>query len=76
MRLSPRGYLAVPRLTLGLAHFFNRRFETAAELLSLSLREMPYVGTQRLLAACYAHMGRIDEARALVERCGRSARLS
>ena len=26
LRLSPRGYLAAPRLALGMAHFFSRRF--------------------------------------------------
>jgi pentatricopeptide repeat protein len=68
LRLSPRGYLAAPRLALGSIHFFNRRFEQAAELLALSLREVPFPGVYRTLASCYAHMGRMDEARTLVER--------
>jgi len=67
MRLSPRGYLAAPRLILGGVHFFNRRFEQAAELLASSLREVPLAMSYRLLASCYAHMGRTDEARAHVE---------
>lgn len=67
LRLSPRGYLAAPRLILGTVHFFTRRYEQAAELLALSLREVPFPGAYRYLAACYAHMGRMGEARALVE---------
>jgi pentatricopeptide repeat protein len=51
-----------------LSRFFNRRIEQAAELLALSLREVPFPGAYRTLASCYAHMGRMDEARALVER--------
>jgi len=68
LRLSPRGYLAAPRLALGTIHFFNRRFEQAAELLALSLREVPFPGAYRTLASCYAHMGKMDEARSLIER--------
>jgi adenylate cyclase len=68
LRLSPRGYLAAPRLALGTIHFFNRRFEQAAELLALSLRGVPFPGAYRTLAACYAHMGKAGEARTLVER--------
>ncbi len=69
LRLSPRGYLALPRYLLGLAHFFSLRFGQAAELLALSMREfagLPQV--YRSLASCYAHMGRLEEARAVVER--------
>jgi len=68
LRLSPRGYLAAPRLALGTIHFFNGRFEQAAELLALSLREVPFPGAYRTLASCYSHMGKADEARALIER--------
>jgi adenylate cyclase len=67
LRLSPRGYLAAPRLVLGTVYFFTRRFEKAAELLSLSIRETPLPPTYRFLASCYAHMGRLEEAGALVE---------
>jgi TolB-like protein len=69
LRLDPRGYLAIPRFHLGLAHFFSRRFDQAAELLALSTHEfagLPHA--YRALAACYAHMGRLVEARAVVER--------
>jgi len=69
LRLNPRGYLAMPRFHLGLAHFFSRRFDQAAELLALSTHEfagLPHA--YRALASCYAHMGRLEDARAVVER--------
>jgi adenylate cyclase len=50
-------------------HFFVRRFEDAVTMLLRSLQERPgWVPTHRFLAACYAHMGRLDEARAIVKR--------
>src|SRR5207302_7822596 len=39
LRLNPRGYLAAPRMALGMAHFFSRRFAQAAEMLAMSTRE-------------------------------------
>ena len=69
LRLSPRTYLSRPRYLLGLAYFFSGRFDQAAELLALSKHEfagVPHV--YRALASCYAHMGRLEEARAVVER--------
>jgi len=46
-----------------------RRFEEAAAKLLASLEQMPtFAVTYRFLASCYAHMGRLDEARAIVER--------
>jgi adenylate cyclase len=69
LRLSPRGYQFVPRYALGMAYFYSRRFDQAAEMLAMSVREMaasPHA--HRLLAACYAHMGRLDDARAIVAR--------
>jgi adenylate cyclase len=68
LRLSPHEVLATPRHSLGMAHFLSRRFERAAELLSQSMRQYPSPLTHRALASCYAHMGRLDEARAIVER--------
>jgi TolB-like protein/class 3 adenylate cyclase/Flp pilus assembly protein TadD len=68
LRLSPRGYLAAPRLALGMAHFFSRRFDQAAEMLAMSTREGGSGSAYRGLASCYAHMGRLDEARAVIER--------
>jgi len=68
LRLSPRGYLAAPRFALGMAYFFTRRLDQAAEMLSLSIREVKFPGAYRGLASCYAHMGRLNEARAVIER--------
>jgi len=72
-RLSPHDPL-LPRCLsgIGTAHFFNRRFEEAAKLLLMSLEELPtYAPTYRFLAASYAHLGRLDEARAIVARLRR-----
>ena len=54
---------------IGVAHFFQRRFEISATSLLLALHENPtYPSANRALAACYAHMGRLDEARETAER--------
>ena len=46
-----------------------RRFDQAATKLLASLEQIPtFAVTYRFLASCYAHMGRLDEARAIVER--------
>jgi adenylate cyclase len=52
-----------------LAHFVNHRFEDALAALRVSLEEVPaFAPTYRALAACYAHMGRLDEARSILKR--------
>ncbi len=54
---------------IGEAHFFSRRFDEAAAKLLASLDLAPsFPVTYRVLAACYAHMGRLDEAREIVGR--------
>jgi adenylate cyclase len=68
LRLSPRGYLSAPRLALGMAHFFSGHFAQAAEILAMSTREGASAATYCSLASCYGHMGRLDEARAVIER--------
>jgi adenylate cyclase len=68
LRLNPRNRIS-PGPGLGAAHFFGRRFDEAAALLLASLEQAPtFVMTYRLLASCYAHMGRLDEAREIVKR--------
>jgi pentatricopeptide repeat protein len=58
-----------PGTALGAAHFFNYRFDDAAAILVASLeRVSTFVWTYRLLASCYAHMGRLDDAREIVRR--------
>ena len=54
---------------IGVAHFFARRFEEARATLLQSLQEQPnWVPTYRFLASCYAHMGRLEEARQAMKR--------
>ena len=68
LRLDPRATRRAFHLTgMGIAQFFQRRFDDAAATLQASLHEVPsYPTTARFLAACYAHMGRLDDARTLV----------
>jgi adenylate cyclase len=47
----------------------SRRFDQAVPKLLLAIQDDPtYPEPYRTLAACYAHMGRLDEAREVVER--------
>jgi adenylate cyclase len=58
-----------PLSVLGMAYFFKRQFDEAAAKLLLSIQNHPgFPPSYRTLAACYAHMGRLDEARAIVAR--------
>jgi len=69
LRLSPRDRLGFHLTPIGAALFFMRRFDQAAAKLLASLEQIPtFAVTYRFLASCYAHMGRLDEARAIVER--------
>jgi pentatricopeptide repeat protein len=69
LRLSPRDRVANYLNAFGEAHFFSRRFDEAAANLLESLERAPsFPVTYRVLAACYAHMGRLDEAREIVRR--------
>jgi adenylate cyclase len=70
LRLDPRSTLRAIHLTgIGVAHFFGRRFDEAASVLLESLQQVPtYPMPLRALASCYAHMGRLDEARELIAR--------
>ena len=68
-RLNPRVSRANPLMGIGVAHFFARRFEEAEAALLQSLQEKPSWGPiYRFLAACYAQMGRLDEAKETVKR--------
>ncbi|HEX3415894.1 MAG TPA: tetratricopeptide repeat protein, partial [Stellaceae bacterium] len=54
---------------IGFAHFLSRRFDEAVPKLLLAIQEDPsFVNAYRVLAACYAHMGRLDDAREIVGR--------
>ncbi|HEY8873302.1 MAG TPA: tetratricopeptide repeat protein, partial [Stellaceae bacterium] len=67
LRLSPREPMGVPLYVMGMAYFFRHGFDEAASKLLLSIQDHPGApSAYRFLAACYAHMGRLDEARAIV----------
>jgi len=69
LRLNPRDRFAAPLTAIGCAYFLKREFETAVAKLQASIQERPgFALSYRLLAACYAHMGRLDDAREIVER--------
>jgi tetratricopeptide (TPR) repeat protein len=69
LRLSPRERIGVPLHQMGQAYFCKRRFDEAAAALLLAIQDNPSSpGPYRFLAACYARMGRLDEARATVTR--------
>ncbi|MBV8530308.1 MAG: CadC-family transcriptional regulator [Candidatus Eremiobacteraeota bacterium] len=69
LRLSPRASIRPALGVIGGAHFFARRFDKAVPKLLLAIQEdSSYIQPYRYLAACYAHMGRLDEAREIVAR--------
>jgi adenylate cyclase len=69
LRLSPRARVGPSRAVIGMAHFLSRRFDEAVPKLLLAIQDQPSLAQgYRILAACYAHMGRLDEARAIVAR--------
>jgi TolB-like protein len=69
LRLSPRARVGHSLVVIAGAHFAMRRFEEAVPKLLLTIQEDPtFPQTYRYLAACYAHMGRLDDARDIVTR--------
>jgi TolB-like protein/class 3 adenylate cyclase len=69
LRLSPRQHMGTPLSLMGLAYFFKRQFDEAASKLLLAIQHHPgFPLSYRHLAACYAHMDRLDEARGIVAR--------
>jgi adenylate cyclase len=69
LRLSPRERTGTPLSLIGEAKFYNRDFDQAASKLLLSIQENPgYPHSYRVLAACYVHMAKRDEARAIISR--------
>jgi TolB-like protein len=69
LKLSPRARVGNLLTTAGGAHFLSRRFDEAVPKLLLAIQEDPsHPPSYRYLAACYAQMGRLDEAREIVVR--------
>jgi adenylate cyclase len=69
LRLSPLGKVNAALLMLGGAHFFSRRFDRALpELLRATQDDPGFPIPYRLLASCYAHLERLDDAREVVRR--------
>jgi TolB-like protein/class 3 adenylate cyclase len=69
LRLSPHARRAGTFMAIGVAHFFARRFEEARAMLLRSLQEHSgWAPTYRFLAACHAHLGRLDEAQETIRR--------
>lgn len=69
LRLSPRARVGTSFLILGGAHFLGRRFDEAVPKLLLAIQDDPsFPQPYRWLAACYAHMGRLDDAHEIVTR--------
>jgi len=69
LRLSPRENALGVLLGIGIGHFFAGRFEEARATLLRSVQESPgWVPNYRFLASCCAQMGRLDEAREIVQR--------
>jgi TolB-like protein len=69
LRLSPRARVGLPLIIMGSAHFLARRFDEAVPKLRLAIQEdLSHPLSYRYLAACYAHMGRLDDAREIIQR--------
>jgi adenylate cyclase len=69
LRLNPRTQVGPLYLNIGIAHLFGRCFDEAVPKLLLAIQEDPSdPGRYRWLASCYAHMSRLDDARAIVAR--------
>jgi TolB-like protein len=69
LRLSPRARVGTSLVGIGSSHFVSRRFDQAVPILLRAIQEDPsHPLAYRYLAACYAHMGRLDDARDIVFR--------
>jgi tetratricopeptide (TPR) repeat protein len=68
-RLSPRARIGNVYSMIGASHFVSGRFDQAAKELQLAIQDAPDTPyAYRLLAACYAHMGHLAEAREVISR--------
>jgi adenylate cyclase len=69
LRLSPRARVGTSLVGIGSSHFVSRRFDQAVPMLLRAIQEDPsHPLAYRYLAACYAQMGRLDDAREIIRR--------
>ncbi|HMD65317.1 MAG TPA: hypothetical protein VKG22_01545 [Stellaceae bacterium] len=69
LRLSPRGRFGQVFNVIGASHLFSRRFDEALPKLLLATQDDPSFPTPyRYLGACFAHMGRLNEALEVIAR--------
>jgi TolB-like protein/class 3 adenylate cyclase len=69
LRLSPRARVGQPSNVIGAAHLLSQRLDEALPHLLFAIQEDPtFPEPYRHLAACYALLGRLDDAREIVER--------
>jgi len=70
LELSPRGGIGSPFMMMGQSHFLSRRFDEALAALLLAIQGLPpdFPSPYRWLVACYTHMGRLDDAREVLQR--------
>jgi TolB-like protein/class 3 adenylate cyclase len=69
MRLNPRSQRGFHLAGIGMALLVTRRFDEALAALRVSLEEVPaFAPAYRALAACYGHLGRLDEAQSIIKR--------
>jgi adenylate cyclase len=69
LRFSPRARANEEAFLIGTALFFGRRFAEAVPRLWVAIEAAPaFPNPYRYLAACYAHMGLLGEARAMIAR--------
>ena len=69
LRLNPRAPLGTPAVLLGAAYFRKQQFDRALPWLLTAVQERPMsLIAHTTLAACYGQMGRIAEARQIMDR--------
>jgi len=69
LRLSPLAGIGASLTLIGASHFYARRFDEAVPQLRVAVEEYPgFPQPYRVLAACYAHMARLDDAREILGR--------
>jgi tetratricopeptide (TPR) repeat protein len=74
LELNPRGRHAQYLTAISISLFFCRRFEEAVAKMRECLEHWPdNTLVCRFLAASYAHLGRVAEAREIVQRLGAAA---